>query len=801
MNRIMMVITLMLLCGISTMAGNYNYPITSGTLAFPGAEGFGKYTQGGRGGDVFYVTRNDDCSNENLVPGTLRWALNNDNGGRPRTVLFATSGVIYLTSKLDLKYPDVSILGQSAPGGGITLSGYKLYVCKDNVIIRYIRFRAGDAIDTNQTSLDVENCKNVIIDHCSMTWSMEECMTLYDCDYTTVQYCIIGEGLYNSKHDKGARAYAMQWGGEHATLHHCLVTNSVNRTPLFNGVRSKSGKRGDHDYQSDSEYVNNVIFNFGKINSSHGGANYGNAPQSEAAFIPTLEGYDAPYCRLAAVNNYYIPGPATAANPFMVYADKWAGEYFLSGNEYSTAAGITVQEFGHEDDTYTLLNAQPASTQSGMTYETAAASKATTLANAGARLPRLDEVDTRLIAEAKGDIAPQAKASYSKAGIIDAPSDIKLKNGNTVYAVNGIAYTDYPASWQEGDKYMASLPANGIPAGCPAANLEDYLNGLVDGTYNNADYATADHIAGFVKVTLPAAKPTKPSDDQYEYTFFGYEVAGKVYEGSGYDVYAPEGTEPKAVYTAEPKKTTFPKHTATEGTFVAEWTLDGQFTDDYSANTLTYSDVFSMDDMKAVLGSNLTYAGLDSRQGIKFTKIGNNSETKSPKDVNNAIAITFVPASSTITYRLDGVECFFAGCGSGDPRMEIAQKIGDNEDNLAVAYGGADATTGYIKCKKSSELTAGGAMTEAFASAVPQSVGDYIATPQTIYIYLYNFLSTKQADISDLKVKFSWKDSNPSAGINNVVAPSAASPVKMIKNGRVVIIKNGKQYNTVGQSL
>ena len=105
-------------------------------LAFPGAEGYGKYVTGGRGGEVCYVTRLDDCSDNNLVPGTLRWALRHDNGGKPRTVLFNVSGTIYLTSKLKLQYPDVSILGQTAPGGGVTITGYNMYICRNNVIVR-----------------------------------------------------------------------------------------------------------------------------------------------------------------------------------------------------------------------------------------------------------------------------------------------------------------------------------------------------------------------------------------------------------------------------------------------------------------------------------------------------------------------------------------------------------------------------------------------------------------------------------------------------------------------------------------
>lgn len=240
-------------------------------LAFPGAEGYGKYVTGGRGGEVCYVTRLDDCSDSNLVPGTLRWALRHNNGGKPRTVLFNVSGIIYLTSKLKLQYPDVSILGQTAPGGGITITGYNMYICRDNVIVRYLRFRAGDVPSTSMTGLDIENADGVILDHCSMTWSMEECLTAYDTDSTTVQWCIIGEGLYNSKNSKGARAYATQWGGEHSTMHHTLITNSHSRAPRFNGVRSSSNNKGDHDYQVDSEFANNVVFNWSGSGNQYGG--------------------------------------------------------------------------------------------------------------------------------------------------------------------------------------------------------------------------------------------------------------------------------------------------------------------------------------------------------------------------------------------------------------------------------------------------------------------------------------------------------------------------------------------------
>ena len=149
-------------------------------LAFPEAEGYGKNASGGRGGNVYYVTRNDDCTDDNLVEGTLRWALRTGDD-TPRTILFKTCGTIYLTSQLKFAHPNVTIAGQTAPGGGICIAGYKVYVCKPNVILRHLRFRAGDYASKSMPSLDVENTNNVIIDHCSFTcrWrNVSLCMTV-----------------------------------------------------------------------------------------------------------------------------------------------------------------------------------------------------------------------------------------------------------------------------------------------------------------------------------------------------------------------------------------------------------------------------------------------------------------------------------------------------------------------------------------------------------------------------------------------------------------------------------------------
>jgi pectate lyase len=462
-------------------------------LAFPGADGFGKFATGGRGGEVCYVTRLDDCADNNLVEGTLRWALRHDNGGRPRTILFKVGGTIRTTSDLKFQYGDVSILGQTAPGGGICIAGYKFYICRDNVIIRYVRFRAGDLAgyekNKSSASVDMENCKNIILDHCSITWSMEECLTAYDSDYTTVQWCIIGEGLYNSMNAKGARSYATQWGGEHSTMHHCLITNCNNRTPRFNGVRSES-KIGQgehtHDAQVESEFANNVIFNWGKSNSLYGG-------EDSKTINNDADGNHLGYNRVYMINNYFRPGPNTKKNVngtrYFVQGDKTGdggyGEWYLNGNMFEENSawagtgnqwnatniasvnadnyygfiaansarafnlnGVSASTGQSLYDTY-VMKALPEGGLSGLEYEGAADAFSAVCAKAGASLPSYDAVDTRLLKEAKGDIDPKYYGPTSETndapargiGIIDTPNNIDLSEYGDKYVTLEATYT------------------------------------------------------------------------------------------------------------------------------------------------------------------------------------------------------------------------------------------------------------------------------------------------------------------------------------------------------------------------
>src|SRR5687768_13959645 len=198
---------------------------TQKSLAFPTAEGFGKYTTGGRGGNVFIVSNlNDDGE------GSLRKAV---TAKGPRIIVFSVSGIIHLESSLSIK-SDVTIAGQTAPGDGICIADQPVSLGGNNIIVRYMRFRMGDRY---QNTGMVEGAgsddafggigkKNIIIDHCSLSWSTDEVLTVYNGDSTTLQWNIIAEPLNYSYHfEKGDKdfenhGYGGIWGGKHMSAHH-----------------------------------------------------------------------------------------------------------------------------------------------------------------------------------------------------------------------------------------------------------------------------------------------------------------------------------------------------------------------------------------------------------------------------------------------------------------------------------------------------------------------------------------------------------------------------------------------------
>lgn len=359
-------------------------------IAFPGAEGFGKYTTGGRGGEVRIVTNlNDDGE------GSLRKAV---SASKPRIIVFAVSGTIHLKSELNIK-GDVTIAGQTAPGDGICVADHPVLIAGDNIIVRYMRFRMGDHYQNKgfvdgaggDDAFGGSGRKNIIVDHCSMSWSTDEVCSIYRGDSTTLQWNIISEPLNYSYHfeegdkDFEEHGYGGIWGGSHFSAHHNLFAHCNSRTPRFNGTRLGAK-------QELADFRNNVIYNWGHNNVYGGeGSNYN------------------------IVNNYYKYGPATnnkvkyrIVNPYKEEKLKIPfGKYFVDGNYVDGAKEVSKNnqlgidmEKGTDTDKKEAV-AGEAFAVVELPVITALQAYENVLKKAGAILPVRDTLDQRIINEVK----------------------------------------------------------------------------------------------------------------------------------------------------------------------------------------------------------------------------------------------------------------------------------------------------------------------------------------------------------------------------------------------------------------
>ncbi len=392
--------------------------------AFPGAEGGGAFVTGGRGGQVIHVTNLNDSGG-----GSLRAALNTKG---PRTIVFDVAGIIELKSTLKIEsgYGDVTIAGQTAPGKGICLKNYTFRINASNVIIRFIHCRMGDECKTEDDAMNLytsgNDIQDVIIDHCSLSWSTDECGSFYGMTNFTLQWCILSEGLRNSIHGKGKHGYGGIWGGANATYHHNILAHHDSRNPRF-----------DHDYVSTLkgpvDFVNNVIYNWGD-NSSYGG--------ESANETNTYKQYNI-------VGNYYKPGPATASSKHR-FIDPWTkdcsnctkatgcstivpGHFYMTGN---VMAGNDEADAGKTSDNWTgttadsdvigkIKSASPfywSGNAAVMTIHTADDAFLKTLDHAGASLDR-DDVDVRIARETRNGTYTHKGSNGSTNGFIDSQSD------------------------------------------------------------------------------------------------------------------------------------------------------------------------------------------------------------------------------------------------------------------------------------------------------------------------------------------------------------------------------------------
>jgi hypothetical protein len=439
------------------------------SIAFPGAEGFGKYASGGRGGKVAAVTNLNDKGE-----GSFRNALE-QYPGQPLTVIFSVSGIIELQSNIQIKRSNLTIAGQTAPGDGICLKNYSFILNgasskgnHGNIIIRFIRSRPGGTDKKGLYGFDMENCHDVIIDHCSFSWANEECAAMYDMKNITVQWCIVSEGLYEAGHAKGHRSYGGVWGGQYATYHHNLIAHQNSRAVRFNGARA-------HDTMAVIDYRNNVIYNWGNPNAAYGGE------------VNISGGIS----QVNLVNNYYKPGPASPAELKFVHANyqkdnaRGTGQWFVDGNIMEGDKGLTKKnnrgvDLAEESYPKNAISEIAFPITSPLPIENAMDAYNKVLKFAGAILPKRDAVDERIINETKTGTA-SGKGVFGKQGIIDNP----LQVGGWSQYKNGIAPLDtdkdgMPDEWEKKKGLNSSDATDSNRIGADGYTmLEKYMNELV----------------------------------------------------------------------------------------------------------------------------------------------------------------------------------------------------------------------------------------------------------------------------------------------------------------------------------
>ena len=375
-------------------------------IAFPGANGFGKYASGGRGGKVIEVTNLNDKGE-----GSLREALKKKG---KRTVILRISGTIFLEKELVVTDGNLTIAGQTAPSDGITIANHPLVINAENVIVRYIRCRLGDLKRTQDDAFTVTDSRNVIVDHCSFSWSIDETASCYKNKDFTMQWCIISESLNKSFHIKGEHGYGGIWGGDKATFHHNLFAHHSSRNPRFNGARYYA------NWNEQVDFRNNVIYNWG-FNSSYGGD-----PSDK----------DGAKAKINMVNNYYKPGPGTKNNevhfrilePFSMkdygYSVWYVNGNFMEGNNDVTNDNWKLGVQSIKEGTKSRIKSNAPFEFMIDTTQSAQEAYQTVLANAGCIKPNIDVIDSRIINEVKTGTATYGGSWGKKSGIIDSQNDV-----------------------------------------------------------------------------------------------------------------------------------------------------------------------------------------------------------------------------------------------------------------------------------------------------------------------------------------------------------------------------------------
>ncbi len=454
--------------------------------AFPGAEGGGKYSFGGRGGKVIVVTNlNDDG------PGSFRWAC--EQGGA-RVIVFNVAGIIRIKTPVIIRAPYITIAGQTAPGDGVCIAGESVWINTHDVIIRYMRFRRGETwVGRRDDAIGGNPIGNIMIDHVSATWGLDENMSMYRHMYNdstgekeqklgtvniTIQNSIFGEALDTWNH-----AFGSTLGGENCTFMRNLWANNAGRNPSigWNGIFN---------------FVNNVVFNW--VHRSVDGGDY--------------------RAQYNIINNYFKPGPATSKNSnvghrilkpesgrsklgYQVYGRAYVNGNVMEGYPEITKdnwnGGVQVEDEPNTGKYTADMKWNKPLPMAPLTILNAEDAKQYVLANAGATLPKRDAVDKRIteqvrtgkIAYKEGVKLPETQFKHRrlpidsyKIGIITDPSQV---GGYPEYKGSPYKDSDNDGMPDDWEKKNGLNPGNATDATQIAKNktgytyIEEYLNSVV----------------------------------------------------------------------------------------------------------------------------------------------------------------------------------------------------------------------------------------------------------------------------------------------------------------------------------
>ena len=661
-------------------------------LAFPGAEGYGKWAIGGRGGQVYHVTSLADDGSY----GTFRYGVTQLSG--PRTIVFDVGGVITLKERLTINDPYITIAGQTAPGRGIMFKSSPLGVASDG-ITRFIRLRlgggdswSGSGANANTSDgMGMAGNNHAIMDHCSIGWAIDEGFSSRNSRNLTLQHTLISEELNYAGHshyvEQSGRyvehGYAATIGGGYpdgvGSYHHNLLAHNNGRN------WSMSGGLSDGAYAGALDIFNNVCYNWGD-RTTDGGTHEGNF-----------------------VNNYYKMGPASTEKYLLTADLEGTGtgtqSYYVAGNirENTDGSKTTNQsELRRQRATngqvvnWTVFQSAPFF-DSYATIESAEAAYKNVLSDVGCNLPELDNHDQRMVKETLSGSYSKTGYYTGKKGLIDRESDAEGFGGLNITTASRPSNWDtdkdgMPDWWEKAYGTNAnSADHNSDLNGDNYTNLEEYLNWMADPHFTMSGKITIDlatYFAGYTNARYQVVACAEGA------------VAG--INGSTLTVY--NGTA-SALFTVQVKATQDGVSLTRTFNFYVDGASAGQQTSGSTA-TATLPNVSAQngvilwpfeqgvahqlavvgDDLKnyvttdVTIGSGLTYGGVKELNDLTETRIGVTVDNNPAPDDNNKLSFNIVPLSG---YSLNITRIDFT-----------ATRIGTDGGNIDVSWCGNKIASG-----------------------------------------------------------------------------------------------------------